>query len=165
MSNGICCTASKTGRVESPKRKENVIVYIVQIIQTKIKCFSRLKHAQTPVPVSRAPRALHGANSIVVVKHNVPVNPIPPPLQVLLFSGNTVVHHPRVLPGVDTKNRLHINGAGGKALLVLGVSTHGAGELVAEGCVGRVRGHVDGLATGVGGRVGGTGVVRTEDLH
>lgn len=162
LSNSICCTVPGT-KTQSQRRKENVVVYIVQIIQTK--GFSRLKHAQTPIPVSRAPRPLHRANRIVVIKHDVPVNPIPPPLQILLLAGNAIVHHPRMLPGVDTQNGLHVDGAGGKALLVLRVRTHGAGELVAEGCIGRVGGHVDGLAPGVGGRVGRTGVVGAEDLH
>lgn len=70
-----------------------------------------------------------------------------------------------MLPSVHAQNRLHVNGTGSEALLVLGVSTHRASELVAEGRVGGVGGHVNGLTSGVGGWVGRTGVVCAEDLH
>lgn len=123
------------------------------------------KHTQTPAPSSRGTRPLHRRNSIVVIKHNVPVNPIPPALQVLILTRDTVVHHPRVLPGVDTQNGLYVNGTGGQVLLVLRVGAHGSGELVAERRIGGVGSHVDGLTTGVGGWVGGAGVVGAEDLH
>lgn len=45
------------------------------------------------------------------------------------------------------------------------MGAHRAGELVAQLGLGGVSGHVDGLAPGVGGRVGRAGVVSAENLH
>lgn len=70
-----------------------------------------------------------------------------------------------MLPGVDAQNGLDVDGTGGQVLLVLGVGSHGTGELVAERRVGGVGGHVDGLPPGVSGWVGRAGVVGAEDLH
>lgn len=123
------------------------------------------KHSQTPAPSSRGTRPLHRRNSVVVIKHNVPVNPIPPTLQVLILTRDAVVHHPRVLPGVNTQNRLYVNGTGSHVLLVLRMGAHGSSELVAERRIGGVGGHVDGLTAGVGGWVRRAGVVGAEDLH
>jgi len=124
-----------------------------------------LKHAHTPIPVNGGPRALLRANGVVVVEDHIPVNPIPPALEVLVLSGNTIVHHPCVLPGVDAENGLDVDGAGGKALLVLGVGAHGSSELVAQLRLGGVGGHIDRLPPGVGGWVGRAGAVGAENVH
>jgi len=135
------------------------------VYSTDYQGFSRSKHAHAAIPVGRAPRTLDRADGIVVVKHHIPVDPIPPALQVLVLSRDTVVHHPGVLPGVNTQNGLNVDGTGGQVLLILGMGTHRSGELVAERCVGRVGGHVNGLPPRVGSRVGRAGVVGAEDLH
>ena len=70
-----------------------------------------------------------------------------------------------MLPGVYAQNGLDVDGTGSQVLLVLGVGSHGTGELVAERRVGGVGSHVDRLPPGVGSRVGRAGVVGTEDLH
>lgn len=108
---------------------------------------------------------LHRANGVVVIEDHIPVDPAPPTLQVLVLAGNTVVHHPCVLPGVDAENGLHVDGARGEALLILGMSTHRAGELVTQLGLRGVGGHVNGLPAGVGGRVRGAGTVGAEDVH
>lgn len=70
-----------------------------------------------------------------------------------------------MLPCVNTENRLHVDGTGREALLVLGMGAHRTGELVAQLCLRGVGGHVDGLPPGVGGRVGRAGAVGAEDVH
>lgn len=140
-----------------------MIVYNTDYPDTEM--IFNLKHAHTPMTVDGAARVLHRADSIVVVEDHIPVNPIPPALEVLVLAGNTVVHHPRVLPGVNTENGLHVDGAGREVLLVLGVGAHRTGELVAQLGLRGVGGHVDGLPPGVGGRVGGAGAVGAEDVH
>lgn len=99
-----------------------MIVYNTDYPETEM--IFGLEHAHTPIAVGGAPRALQRTDGIVVVEDHIPVNPIPPPLEVLVLAGDTVVHHPSVLPGVDTENGLHVEGAGGEALLVLGVGAH-----------------------------------------
>lgn len=125
--------------------------------------FAPLEHAQTPVPVGCGPRPR--AHGVIVVKHHIPVDAVPPSLQELVLARDSVVHHPRVLPCVDAENGLHVNGPGGQVLRVLGVGAHGTGKLVTQRGIGGVGGHVDGLPPRVGGRVGGAGVVGTEDLE
>lgn len=140
-----------------------MIVYNTDYPDTEM--IFNLKHAHTPMTVDRAARVLHRADSIVVVEDHIPVNPIPPALEVLVLAGNTVVHHPRVLPSVNTENGLDVDSAGSEALLVLGMGTHRAGELVAQWGLRGVGGHIDGLPPGVGGRVGRAGAVGAEDVH
>lgn len=108
---------------------------------------------------------LRGAHSVIVVVDHFPVDPVPPALEVLGLTANTVVHHPHVLPGVDTQNGLDIKGARCEVLLVLGVSSHGACKLIAQGSVRVVGSHVDRLPPGVRSRVGRTGVVCAEDVQ
>lgn len=48
---------------------------------------------------------------------------------------------------------------------VLRVAAHRPSKLVPERCIGRLRVHVDLLSSRVGGGIGGTGVVRAEDLE
>lgn len=140
-----------------------MIVYNTDYPETEM--IFNLKHAHTPMTVDGAARVLHRADSIVVVEDHIPVNPIPPALEVLVLAGNTVVHHPRVLPSVDTENGLHVDSAGSEALLVLGMGTHRAGELVAQWGLRGVGGHIDGLPPGVGGRVWRASAVGAEDVH
>lgn len=140
-----------------------MIVYNTDYPDTEMNFI--LKHAHTPMTVDGAARVLHRADSIVVIEDDIPVNPIPPALQVLVLASNAVIHHPGVFPGVDTEDRLHVDGAGREALLVLRVGTHRAGELVAQLGLRGVGGHVGGLPPGVGGRVGRAGAVGAEDVH
>jgi hypothetical protein len=140
-----------------------MIVYNTDYPETEM--IFNLKHAHTPMTVDGAARVLHRADSIVVVEDHIPVNPIPPALEVLVLAGNTVVHHPRVLPSVDTENGLHVDSARGEALLVLGMGTHRPGELVAQWGLRGVGGHIDGLPPGVGGRVWRASAVGAEDVH
>ena len=81
-------------------------------------------HAQGPRNGSSGLRTPRRSNGVVVIEDNVPVDAVPPALQVLLLTSNTVVHHPGVLPSVDTEDGLDINGTGGEVLLVRGVGAH-----------------------------------------
>lgn len=111
------------------------------------------------------PVATLRADGVVVVNDHIPVDPVPPSLQVLRLACDAIIHHPHVLPRVNAENRLNVHGAGSDVLLVSRVGAHRAGVLVAEGGVGGVRGHVDGLAARVGGRVGGPSIVGAENVH
>ena len=103
---------------------------------------------QTAIPRSNTTRR-PSLDGLVVLRDMVPVNPAPPPLQILSLTTNTVVHHPCVFPSVDAENRLHVHGAGREMLLVLRVSAHRAGKLVTQRSIRRLGGHVDALAPGV----------------
>lgn len=96
---------------------------------------------------------------IVIVLNHIPVNTIPPALEVLVLSGDTVVHHPSVLPGVDAQNGLDIEASRRKVSRVFGVAAHESGE------PGLGSGHVVGLAASVGGWVGRAGAVCAEDVQ
>lgn len=115
--------------------------------------------------VGLSPGRLRGRNRVIVVIHNLPVDLIPPPLEVLGLTTDTVVHHPNVFPGVDAKDGLDVDRAGGQGLLVLSVRAHRACVLVAQGGVGAVCGHVHRLPPGVGAGVRGAGVVRAEYVN
>lgn len=124
-----------------------------------------LEHAHTPTSVIGVPRALLRTNGVIVIKDHVPVNPIPPALEVLILTGDTVVHHPRVLPGVDAQNGLDVEGTGCENLVILGVGAHRSSKLVAKLGFGSVGGHVDWLAPRVGSWVGRASAVCAEDVH
>ena len=97
--------------------------------------------------------------------HDIPVDPVPPPLQVLSLARNTVVHQPHMFPGVHAQNGMHIDGPRCQAFLVWRVSAHRTGVLVTKRGIARVGSHVDGLSPGVRRRVRRTGVIRAEDVH
>lgn len=97
--------------------------------------------------------------------HSVPIDPVPPPFQILGLTTNTIVHQPHMLPGVDAENRLHVQSTGCQVLLVRRVGAHRPGVTVAHRCVWRVGGHVNCLSSGVRGGVGRAGVVSAEDVQ
>lgn len=97
--------------------------------------------------------------------HNLPVDPVPPPLQVLSLARNTVVHQPHMFPGVHAQNGMHVHRTRCQAPLVCRVSTHRTGVLVTKRGIAVVGGHVDGLSPGVRRRVRRAGVIRAENVH
>lgn len=119
---------------------------------------------QTAIPRRHTTRR-PSLDGLVVLRNMVPVNPVPPPLQILGLSTNTVVHHPCVFPSVDAENRLHVHSTGREVLLVLRVSAHRAGKLVTQRSIRRLGGHVDALAPGVRRWVGRAGVVGAVDVQ
>lgn len=117
------------------------------------------------MPCGRTARHLGRGHSLVVLIHGLPVDPVPPSLQILLLAGDAVVHQPHMLPGVDAQDGLDIKRTGRQALLVRGVVAHRTRELVAQRSVRVLGVHVDGLSPRMGGRVGRPGTVRADNLN
>lgn len=79
----------------------------------------------------------------------VPVNPIPPPFQILVLACNTIVHHPYMLPCVHTENGIDMQATGCQSGAIVRVKTHGSSMLITDRGFRRLRVHVDGLSSGV----------------
>lgn len=93
----------------------------------------------------------------------IPVDLVPPLLEILQPAGDAVVVQPDVLPRVDAKQRGHVDTAQGFLRLLVTLPRHVAEGACVRICVLRV--HVYGLATVVRAADGATGEVCGEDLE
>lgn len=111
------------------------------------------------------PAGPRGTNRLIVFIYHLPVDPIPPPFEELGLTGDTVVHHPNVLPGVNAEDGMDIDGTGGQVLLVLRMWAHGTRIHVAQRSIRAVRGHIHRLPPGVGSGIRRAGVVCAEYVY